>query len=56
MDTDYEKNRVESVEIRNDFYSKLIGKLLYVSINLRPDISAPVAKLAQHIKGTRQID
>lgn len=29
---------------------------IYISIHSRPDISAPVAILAQHIKGTKQID
>lgn len=56
MNTKYEKNRTDSPEINNDYYGKLIGKLLHISINSRPDISAAVSLLAQHIKGTRQID
>lgn len=56
MDTNYEKNRVDSPEIKIDYYSKLIGKLLYIAINSRPNISAPVAILAQHITGTQKID
>lgn len=56
MDTNYEKNHQESPDIKNDYYRQLIGKLLHTSINSRPDISAPVAILSQHIKGTRQID
>lgn len=56
MDTGYEKLRKDSPEISNDYYRKLIGALLYLSVNTRPDISAPVALLAQHIKGTKQVD
>lgn len=56
MDTGYEKERPNSPEIKSGHYNKLIGALLYVSVNTRPDISAPVALLAQHIKDTRQID
>lgn len=33
MDKNYEKIRLDLPEIKNRYYSKLIGKLLYVSIN-----------------------
>lgn len=33
MDTEYEKNRLESPELKIDYYSKLIGKLLYIYID-----------------------
>ncbi|XP_015119301.1 uncharacterized protein LOC107042669 [Diachasma alloeum] len=56
MDTGYEKLRADSSKIMNKYYDKLIGALLYLSINTRHDIAAPVAILAQHIKGITQVD
>lgn len=40
----------------NKDYRKLIGMLLYVSTNTRPDISAAVAILAQRISKPRELD
>lgn len=56
MDTGYEKARIKSPEVQTDEYPKLIGSLLYLANNSRPDISAPVNLLSQHVKGTRLID
>lgn len=56
MDKNYGRNRIDSPEVDILFYRKLIGKLLHVSVNSPPDIAAPVAILAQHIKDTRQTD
>lgn len=50
MDTGYEKLRPASAKKNSKQYSRLIGALLYVSVNTRPDIAAPVALLAQHIE------
>lgn len=55
MVTNYEKEREDSQRIDNDHYSKLIGALLYVAVNTRSDISAPVALLAQHITDWTEI-
>lgn len=56
MDVGYEKLRLDSPEIKNEYYSKLIGALLYIAVNTRPDILAPVILLAQHNKDTRKVD
>lgn len=40
----------------NTEYRKIIGKLLYVSTNTRPDISASVAILAQRVENPRKLD
>lgn len=48
--------RAKSPKISNKEFQSLIGALLYVSVNSRPDISAPVSILSQHIKNTREVD
>jgi hypothetical protein len=40
----------------NEQYRKLIGMLLYLSTNTRPDISASVSILSQRVKNPRQCD
>lgn len=40
----------------NSEYRKIIGKLLYVSINTRPDISAAVCILAKRVSKPRKLD
>ena len=40
----------------NKEYRKLIGKLLYLSTNTRPDITFPVGVLAQKVESPRQLD
>lgn len=56
MDPGYEKLSVDSQEIKSDHYTRLIGALLLISVHSRPDISALIALLAQHIKQTKQVD
>ncbi|XP_074099287.1 uncharacterized protein LOC141527617 [Cotesia typhae] len=48
--------RETTPKISNTSYQKQIGSLLYLSVNSRPDISAPISILSQHIKDTRQQD
>lgn len=40
----------------NNEYRKLIGQLLYISTNTRPDISAAVGILAQRVSKPRELD
>ena len=40
----------------NNEYRKIIGMLLYISTNTRPDISASVCILAQRVEKPRQLD
>ena len=40
----------------NNDYRKLIGMLLYISTNTRPDISAAVGILAQRVSKPRKLD
>lgn len=56
MDTGYFKTRGDSPTIENDAYRKLIGSLLYVAVNIRPDISASVAILSRHIAAPTKVD
>lgn len=52
LDAGYEKitNKTVLKELEEkEEYQKLIGMLLYVSVNSRPDISASVSILAQHV-------
>lgn len=55
MDTGYHK--LEGDELpTNDEYRKLIGMLLYLSTNTRPDISASISILSQRVIKPRDVD
>lgn len=57
LDTNYGKN-IDSSEIllNNIQYQKLIGSLLYISVNTRPDITAAVSILSQKVVQPNQED
>lgn len=46
----------EGMLLSNEQYQKLIGCLLFLSVNTRPDISVAVAILAQRVSNPRQED
>lgn len=55
MDTGYHK--LEGKELpTNELYRKVVGMLLYLSTNSRPDIAASVAILSQRVKNPRDVD
>lgn len=55
MDTGYHK--LEGKELpSNEHYRKIVGMLLYLSTNSRPDIAASVAILSQRVKNPRDVD
>jgi len=55
VDTGYYK--IEGQELpSNEEYRRLIGMLLYLSINTRPDISAAVSILSQKVEKPRDVD
>lgn len=57
MNSNYGKDVNESDILPDtDKYRKLIGRLLYVSVISRPDISASVSILAQKVGGPTQQD
>lgn len=57
LDTGYYKNRENQPLMQNsEKYQQLIGALLYLSINTRPDISASVAILSQRNKEPTDTD
>lgn len=57
LDTGYYKNNKDDDFLNdNNSYQKVIGQLLYVSVNSRPDISASVSILSRRIKQPRQTD
>ena len=54
MDLNYGKGgETESLE-NNTLYRKLIGHLLYISVNTRPDVSAAISILAQKVSKPAQ--
>lgn len=55
MEVGYGKGE-SSLLINNNKYQQLIGSLLYLSINTRPDISASVSILAQKVSGPNEED
>lgn len=56
MDTGYHKINDETLLDSNEMYRKLIGMLLYISTNTRPDISASVGILSQRVSKPRNVD
>lgn len=56
LDPGYHKLQDDNMLETNTIYRKLIGMLLYVSTNTRPDISASVAILAQRVSKPRKLD
>lgn len=49
MDVSYGKSDTSDLLENNSKYRRLIGRLLYLSVNTRPDISASVSILAQRV-------
>jgi hypothetical protein len=56
LDQGYEKFPEENVLDDNKEYQRIIGMLLYISTNTRPDIAASVSILSQRIKAPRKAD
>lgn len=56
MNVSYEKGGESELLVNNEQYRQLIGCLLYISVNTRPDISASVSILAQKVSGPNQED
>jgi hypothetical protein len=56
LDTGYEKIEDSKKLGDNKLYQKLIGQLLYVAVNSRPDISASVSILSQKISCPTKTD
>lgn len=56
LDPGYHKLTDENHLENNTEYRKIIGKLLYISTNTRPDISAAVGILAQRVSKPRSLD
>lgn len=56
LDPGYFKIECEEFLEDNSEYRKIIGKLLYLSANTRPDISASVCILAKRVQKPRKVD
>lgn len=56
LDTGYFRNYDEELLDTNDQYRKLIGMLLYLSTNSRPDVAASVSILSQKIASPSKTD
>lgn len=56
LDPGYHKLEDENLLESNNDYRKIIGMLLYISTNTRPDISASVGILAQRVSKPRKLD
>ena len=56
LQPDYYRLECEDLLESNKDYRKVIGMLLYVSTNTRPDVSASVNILAQRVEKPRQLD
>lgn len=56
LDPGYYKLKDTNMLESNNEYRKLIGMLLYVSTNTRPDVSAAVGILAQRVSKPRNLD
>lgn len=56
LDPGYYKLENDKLLDTNEHYRKIIGMLLYVSTNTRPDISASVCILSQQVAKPRELD
>lgn len=57
MDTGYQKHRKETPLMQNnEKYQQLIGTLLYLSVNTRPDIAASVSIMSQFNRCPTEMD
>lgn len=56
MDVSYRKQISGDILVSNERYRSLIGSLLYVSVNTRPDIAASVGILSQKVERPTQED
>lgn len=59
VDAGYEKDRINHEHRKmtsNKDYQQLIGSLLFVTLNTRPDIAASVNILAQHVSNPTEYD
>lgn len=56
LDTGYYKISDENKLENNFFYQKIIGQLLYLSVNSRPDISASVSILSRKVNSPTKTD
>lgn len=56
LDPGYYKLQSDALVSNNDEYRKLIGMLLYLAINTRPDISAAISILSQKISSPTVAD
>lgn len=56
MNVSYRKENSTDVLISNEKYRKLIGSLLYVTVNTRPDIAVSVGILSQKVEKPTQED
>lgn len=55
MDTGYHKLNGKQLESNHE-YRKIVGMLLYLSVNSRPDIAAAVGILCQKVSSPRDVD
>lgn len=56
LDPGYHKLQDNNLLDNNQLYRKLIGMLLYVSTNTRPDVAASVPILSQKVEKPRELD
>lgn len=56
LDPNYHNLKDNNMMQTNTEYRKLIGMLLYISTNTRPDVSAAVGILAQRVSKPRELD
>lgn len=49
-------NENKGVLLDNSQYQKLLGSLLFISVNTPPDVSASISILAQQVLAPRQVD
>lgn len=56
LDPGYFKIKDDKLLPSNELYRKIVGKLLYLSTNTRPDIAASIAFLSQKITNPTQTD